>query len=272
MKEKSRVGIWLMAACAVALAAGGIWWCLRPPATPPRAGRQSLLTQSGASKSAIREPSRKPINSTEIARVKNKKGKNRNVIGARRFSKGTDVYCDENGKAYPPADQKLMSRAAASIEEDDIQAAREVAQAALSSSNKELRLMAIDALGWRGEENLVELLSFISDRDSEVASKAKDEWMTGLQQVEADGDKAWLIKASLTGLRDKDMIEDVAGELVGIDRLAAIQVIADLMDAKDVSPATTAAAKEAYNTITGDDWSDIDAAENWLQKNYVSEE
>ena len=44
-------------------------------------------------------------------------------------------------------------------------------------------------------------------------------------------------------------------------------VIDDGKNAKAV-----AAAKEAYNSITGDDWSGVDAAETWLQENYTASE
>ena len=39
-----------------------------------------------------------------------------------------------------------------------------------------------------------------------------------------------------------------------------------------LNSAAVKAAKETYNTITGEDWSNIDKAEAWLQENYEPED
>lgn len=226
--------------------------------------RKPKLVQKGAEAGAIAKP--------VLRTARNRKGKDMKVFSARSIAVGDDgIYRDENGRAYPERDQKLMRRSAEAITNDDIEEARSVAEKAVDSQNRELRLMAVDALGWFRKDNLVELMSFLCDRDAEVAEKARDEWMAGLQEMDNDSNKAWIIKSCLSAIRDKELIEDVANELIGIDELAAIQVIADtITDNKNYESVN--AVKEVYNTITGEDWSDIDAAEDWLQENYTSEE
>ena len=65
------------------------------------------------------------------------------------------------------------------------------------------------------------------------------------------------------------MLEDIAGELVGIDELAAIQVIADVVERE--GPAVPNAL-EAYESITGEEWSGFQDAEQWLMENYVPDD
>ena len=147
----------------------------------------------------------------------------------------------------------------------------ELAEKAIGSSNAELRAMAVDALSWFGQNALVELTEFMSDADEGVAEEAKSSWMRALQEIEDDGLKAGVVELTLGKLKDKDILEDVANELVGIDELAAVQVLANVIDDGKNAKAV-AAAKEAYNSITGDDWSGVDAAEAWLQENYTASE
>ena len=160
-----------------------------------------------------------------------------------------------------------MKKAEAAIDNDDLESARELSEIAVNSKNKELRESVVDALGWFGKNAMAELTPYLSDPDAEIADSAKSQWMDALQELEDDGEIAGVVESALKSLRDKDMIEEVADELTCIDELAAIQVLVDVIEggasqtAKDVS-------KEVYNSITDEDWSGVDAAENWLQENY----
>ena len=85
--------------------------------------------------------------------------------------------------------------------------------------------------------------------------------------MDDDGEKAGVVESAMKFLRDGETLEDIANELIGIDELAAIQVLANVIE-EGKNKAAIPAAKEAYNSITGSDWTSVDAAEAWLQKNY----
>ena len=224
----------------------------------------ALLTQKGAQSKSV-----KSVDAlrASVRSVTNKTGRVAQVVARGRLgADGDDVFRDENGNAYPEKEQALMRQALAVIENDDLDGARELAEKAIGSSNAELRAMAVDALSWFGQNALVELTEFMSDADEGVAEEAKSSWMRALQEIEDDGLKAGVVELTLGKLKDKDILEDVANELVGIDELAAVQVLANVIDDGKNAKAV-AAAKEAYNSITGDDWSGVDAAETWLQEN-----
>ena len=175
------------------------------------------------------------------------------------------VFRDSDGRPYPSADQKIMAAAAAAIENDDLEAARRIAALALNSGNKELREAVVDALGWFGAPAMAELTPFMADPDDGVADAAASHRKDALQEIDDDGTKAGVIEVSAKAIMNKDILEDVANELIGIDEVAAVQVVVNMIesggDKADV-------ALDVYNSITGEDWSDIDAAETWLQENY----
>ena len=164
-----------------------------------------------------------------------------------------------------------MRQAREAIDNDDLESARALAAEAAASKNDELREMAVEALSWFGKDAMVELMQFMADANEEVAGAAKDGWMSGLQEIDDEGEKAGVIEATMKGINDGEMLEDIANELIGIDDLAAIQVLADVIEDGGNSAAVKA-AKETYNTITGEDWSNIDKAEAWLQENYEPED
>lgn len=225
-----------------------------------RKGRKPYLVQKNAAVSAVKY--HQDESASKSARRK---------IGrtAGRFSAAASdgIFRDSDGKPYPPSDQKIMAAAAAAIDNDDLKAALGLADKALASGNKELREAVVDALGWFGVEAMAELTPFMSDPDKDVADAASSRWKDALQEIDDDGVKAGVIEMSAMAIKDKDMLEDVANELVGIDELAAIQVIVNVIE---TGGAAADAVREVYDLITGEEWSDIDAAESWLQENYDS--
>ena len=175
------------------------------------------------------------------------------------------IFRDSDGRPYPPSEQKIMAAAAAAIENDDLKAAIGLADKALVSGNKYLREAVVDALGWFGAPAMAELTPFMSDPDKDVAEAASSHWKDALQEIDDDGMKAGVTEMSAMALKDKDLLEDVASELIGIDELAAIQVIVNVIED---GGAGVDAAREVYEIITDEEWGDIDTAEAWLQENY----
>ncbi len=232
--------------------------------------RSALLRQKGAEKSVVKPISERSQTPREKVAEK-KKPKLGGRLAGRIGGGDDDVFRDPDGKAYPEKDQALMRQAREAIDNDDLESARALAAEAAASTNDELREMAVEALSWFGKDAMVELMQFMADANEEVAGAAKDGWMSGLQEIDDEGEKAGVIEATMKGINDGEMLEDIANELIGIDDLAAIQVLADVIEDGGNSAAVKA-AKETYNTITGEDWSNIDKAEAWLQENYEPED
>ena len=238
----------------------------KPAATKQTASkgkkRSALLRQKGAEKSAV-----KPISELSQRPREKKKPKLGGRLAGRIGGGADDVFRDPDGKAYPEKDQALMRQAREAIDNDDLESARALAAEAAASKNDELREMAVEALSWFGKDAMVELMQFMADANEEVAEEAKSGWMAGLQEIDDEGEKAGVIEATMKCVKDGEMLEDIANELIGMDDLAAIQVLADIIE-EGGNDAAVKAAKETYNSITEENWSNVDAAETWLQKNY----
>ena len=242
------------------------------PDDPASVSRRPLLTQKNARVSAV-----KPLTPTKGDVKSGTPKKRRDPAAKRRLAlrfpgldpslKWDGVYRDENGKEYPPEEQEIMTKASEAIENDDLETARSLSELAVNSKNKELRESVVDTLGWFGKDAMAELTPYLSDPDVEIADSAKSQWMDALQELDDERQIAGVVESALKSLKDKDMIEEVADELDGIDELAAIQVIVNVIESS-ASPVAKEVSKEVYNSITDEDWNGIDAAENWLQENY----
>lgn len=270
MKRKTRIQVILATVTVLVAALVGILVLngrgkavQKTEMTEKRAKRKAYLVQKNAAVSAVKYPSASTGSKGDAnSRNKEKAGK-----GLRIGSDHDGTYRDSDGNPYPDADQKIMAAADAAIDEDDVEMARSLAGKALASDNKELKELVVDALGWFGEATMSELTPFMSDPDEEIAEKAASHWKDALQEISDDGMKAGVVELSLTALKNKDLLEDVANELIGIDELAALQVIANVMERGDGSAAE--ALRDVYDSITGEKWTGIDAAEKWLQENYT---
>ena len=224
-------------------------------------GKKPYLVQKSAAVSAVKYPA-----ASKRGPGKEKVDGGRMPLG--RIGGGRDVvYSDSEGNPYPPEDQKIMAAAEAAIEQDDLEGARSLAEKALKSNNAELKEMVVDALGWFGEAAMAELTPFMSDANEDVAQAATDHWKSALQEMSDDGEKAGVVEMSLKSLKNKDMLEDVANELIGMDEVAALQVLANVIEGEN--KAAVEAARDTYESITGEEWSGVDAAEQWLQENYT---
>ncbi len=231
------------------------------PPVVTNTSRSAPLSQKGAEKSAEKPLSAGGTNKTAKAAIPLVRGR---IDGA-----DDDVFRDENGKPYPQKDQELMRRVRDAGENEDLESALALAAEAASSPNDELREMVVDTLSDFGKDALAELTQYMADANEEIADKAKDGWMSGVQDIEDDGAKAGVVEATMKTINNPDFLEDVANELTDIDQLVAIQTLANIIeDCKGKNDAAVSAAKEAYTTITDKEWSGVDAAEAWLQKNY----
>ena len=273
----------LMAIAAAAAAAGALFFSFRKSdgtSTDETSNNvRKTETKRIPAKSTVRKdpvapadvrPKRQTSRSGGAAKTERKKPVRGMVRNSVRYNNATDEYTDDNGKPYPKSDQALFARADRAIENDDVEEARKLAGEALQSPNSDLRAKALEAAAWFGKDAMSEITPYLSDPNPEIAETAHDEWLNALQNIENDAEKAGVIEMALKALRDKEMLEDVSNELIGIDELAAVQAVVNVIQSGNTAAAPH--AREAYEFITGDEWTGVDAAEQWLQENYTPPE
>ena len=168
-------------------------------------------------------------------------------------------------------DRMFLDALEAAEQEGDIDFVADAAQVALKAGSSVLRAAAVESLATFGEAGLPELADYLTDPDPEIASLAVDRYEMGLQEVEDEAEVAVLAKLAALTLTDASQLDLVLSQVGMVtDELIAVQTIVDLIE--EGGEETAAAARELYESYTSEEWSGIDAAENWLKENYEPEE
>ncbi len=165
-----------------------------------------------------------------------------------------------------------------SLDEDDLESTLAASEKALRSANAEVRLLAIEALGWFGHDALPELTEAMGDADEDVAEAAESAWELALSELDSADRRFSIAAAALATLGNEDHLISIAGQLSGaalemIDgeddeakaaekRLSVVQSLVDVMGSKYRT--NVEQAEEAYEDITGHEWRGIDEAELYL--------
>ena len=240
----------------VAMAVGVIWYNLR------KSGERADATPSAHQNI----PSQRAKSTTAIER---KSGNQKN----------SDIQ-DRDSNAYddfPKRDRELAESLQTALDKEDYTATIMAATEALKSAKSELRLQAVEALGWFGKKALAELTPCMADPDEEVAQAAEAAWELALSEIDSSKERFDISLLALTTISSKDALEmigtqfsnaatdliddsdeqDVAGKRVEI-----IQTVVDMICSDN--PARSEAACEVYENITGHEWINLDEAELYL--------
>lgn len=176
-------------------------------------------------------------------------------------------------------DRKRAQAVQDAIDANDFERTVAAAEKALASPNAEVRMGAVEALAWFGADALPELTAAMGDRDEEVSAAAGNAWEIALSQIESCAERFDIAAAALGSVTRADTLDGIAAQLVGsaleaIDgdedaersfdsRVRVLQALVDIIEDRKGSR-NAAAAKEAYQTITGSPYLGIDEAELYL--------
>ena len=187
-----------------------------------------------------------------------------------RISHSKDIestWVDEDGNPWPEAQRALMRTIVDAAEADDFAAVAARAKEVIGCENDDLRERYVEELGWFGAQALGDLIPFIADANEDVAEAARSQITDAFQDVDTDAEKAAVYTLLSRAVVDAEMLESLSDELGAMDEVIALQAIVDTL--ADGTPEAQEAAKAAYKEITDADWTDIDAAEEWLRENYI---
>ena len=176
---------------------------------------------------------------------------------------GFEAFLDE----LSAADKTRVLSVQEALDEDDFAAVARAAHGALASANPEVREAAIEALGWFGAEALPELTPLMADPNDDVAEAAISQWELALGEIDAAETRAAIAEAVMQTLTRKDALESIVCEITNQDDdLAILESLVAIIEGENAVGAEV--ARDAYETLTGEAWTDIDAANRWLEENY----
>ena len=182
-----------------------------------------------------------------------------------------------------PADKRLAEKVQSALDEENLASLIAASEQAMKSENPEVRQHTVEALGWFGPEALPELTGAMADPDPDVSQAAENAWEVGLADVEDPASKIEIAAATMATLANPEHLITIGGQFTGavaeyVDmeeneavaaerRLAVVQLLADIIDG-EVPKACSDGAKEAYEDVTGEAWTGIEAAEAYLCEQY----
>ena len=167
-----------------------------------------------------------------------------------------------------PADRRLMDAIEQASDDDDLDRLVKLIPEVSASTNAEVRSELVDAIGWFDVKGMNHLLPFMADQDDNVRESAIDNWTSSLGEVEDEKLRAQMVGAVMQVLTDEDALESMVNELIDMDERIALQTLVDVIEGGKAAPQGVAAAREQYEFLTGDEYTTIDAANQWLAENY----
>lgn len=249
----------IVACCALLVLAGAAWLFMRSPASPDQPEATARKTPQTALADAVARARSLMAENRKGAAPAAKKRR----LGHRRIS-----YSDREDLS--PVEKRQLTAIQSALDAEDLKALLAVLPEASKSPNAEVRGEMVDALGWFGEEAMLELLPFMADRDEDVAQSAMDSWTMSLSEIENEREKATLVESAMLAIRDEDSLDSMIMELDDCDDLLAMQTVVNLIESPN--PKAARVAREHYEFITGEEYAGFDAAEKWMAENYEIED
>ena len=178
---------------------------------------------------------------------------------------------DDDEVKKTPAEKELAKRIEKALDDENLEAALALAKEAQNCRIVEIRQAMVDTLGWFGEKALPELTPFLADEDEDVRDSAMNEWSMAVSDIEDEQRKINTVELAMYVLNDEDALEDISSEYIGVDEKIAVESLLRLIEGEG-SAKGIAKAKETYEFVTGDEFTNRAAAEKWLAEEYEPEE
>jgi len=167
-------------------------------------------------------------------------------------------------------DERVIEQLDDAVEKEDFAAALAIVNEHKKSTNAALRLRCVESIGWFGGKSAKVLESFLADPDADVRSEAQDQWDSAVNDIDDEHERGILVESAMELVRDRDVMDTVATQLNDLPPSLSIDIIVHLI--KGSNSVARAAAKEAYEFVTGDNWKGAKAAQKWLEENQEEED
>ena len=177
------------------------------------------------------------------------------------------------------ADRALYDAVQEALDAEDFARTRTAALRAYRSANPDVRLQAVEALGWFGEKALVDLVPMMGDANEDVAQEAANAWEGGLAEVEDTSLKLAFARTALKAISDANALTMIGAQFSSaateyIDevdegteesldrRVDVLQSLVDMIGSSNNSLSDV--GRDLYEEITGHNWINMDEAELYL--------
>jgi len=201
------------------------------------------------------------------AHGKSKKKPSKKDIEARRRARLLREVAAESevDPSLPSADRNAIKGIRGALRDENVSAVMKYAEQLRGSASAEARSEAVQALGWFGDKAISGLTGFLSDPDEGVASEAMMAWDQALSGIEDDGMKLQYVEVAMSSIDDENMLDAIAMNLNQVsDEGAAVETMIRIIEGGGAAGA--AKAREAYQFMTGEEWSGRGPALKWASE------
>lgn len=155
------------------------------------------------------------------------------------------------------------------IDDDNEKKVLKWASLAVDAKDAELRLEAVKALGWYGENAIPEILSFLEDPDETVAQEAFNQIDQSFDLLEDDAMLIKLVKLSMNYALDEDQAALLLSKLESVSESDAVLALADMMQETDSDTLLGELLRDEFEYITEEEYYSDTSARVWavLHKN-----
>lgn len=165
--------------------------------------------------------------------------------------------------AFSGKDKQLAKEMDAAFWDNDMNGAIALASSAIDSSSVELREKAVECLAWYDVDGMAALTPFLTDPDEGIAAKAIAAWTDALAHIDDDNERADIVRLMAKSMNSVEAINNMLITTGNTSDLAAMQIIVDVIDCG--TEEAMAAAKDHYEFMTGEEFTTLEAAEEWLR-------
>ena len=240
-----------------------------------RGSRQIKTVDQKVLKSRIRkisktEKDRRRKQKEESKKLSKKERKALIVKARQKRNELTMAAIEQPDESWSKQDKNIFTNLRAALRDESAAKALKAAAEARTSSEPEVRKQAVEALGWFGKSAMSGLAGYLSDPDEDIAAAAQQAFEQGLLEIEDDAIKLQYIETAMSMISDEEMLDSIAMNLNSVeDQGAAVETIVKIAGSDNATG--VAKAKEAYEFITGDEWSGDASALKWASENHPSD-
>lgn len=272
MKLKNR---WIVPLCLAGLSViVALWMFFRSETAPTEPSVEKEEGEGSSEISSIKKNRQRPKKKFLQRGIKQSGGK-KNHLSKKG---GSDVTATlDNREAVKTAsedltveEQKLHDDIQESMDSENVEKVRELCKKITSSSKRELREHAVNALGWFDGKTMAELTPFLADPDEDIASDSLFQWQEALNQIGSEVQRAEIVGKVMTILQDENALDQLSMELNTIDEKLAVETLVGVISGNN--PAGVKVGKDAYEFITGEKYTTPEGANNWIKENYTPPE
>jgi len=270
-----KMWIWIALACLMAVGGAVAVFCRSSEAdTDTGRNRPHKVKRVRKDKvHAVTNATGKVVGKVKKAHGKSKKKLTKLDLEARRRARLLREVAAENeiDPSLPPADRNAIKGIRGALRDENASAAMKYAEQLRGSASAEARSEAVRALDWFGDKAISGLTGFLSDSDESVSSEAMMAWGLALSKIEDDGMKLQYVEVAMSSIDDESMLDSIAMNLNQVaDEGAAVETMIRIIEKGGAAGA--AKAREAYEFMTGEEWSGKEAAMKWASEHHPEPE